>query len=300
MPEPDAFEVRPLTTQQELAACVELQRLTWGEDFEEVVPRTVLKVSQRVGGVAAGAFAPDGVLLGFVFGMTGVERGRIVHWSDMLAVRSEARNLGIGQRLKEYQRAEARAVGAEVIYWTYDPLVARNAYLNLVKLGARVDEYVEDMYGDSGSVLHVGVGTDRFVVAWDVAPGDEHGGLPAPLARPGRERAPVLNGDPDGSDPTGSEHQMRAAAHTGLGRVAIPLDIAEVQARSLDRAAAWRRSTRAAFQWALARGAQVVDFYTDRAADAQVVDFYADRAAERAYYVLAFDATAAAPSDASA
>src|SRR5205085_4181858 len=117
---------RPLQTPTELHACVEMQRTTWGEQFADIVPVAVLKVAQRIGGVAVGAFDADGTLVGFVFGLTGVERGAIVHWSDMLAVTPAARNIGLGRRLKEYQRHAVRDLGASVIYWTYDPLVARN------------------------------------------------------------------------------------------------------------------------------------------------------------------------------
>ena len=53
--------------------------------------KSILLVAQKVGGVAAGAFDGQGKLMGFVFGLTGVENGAIVHWSDMLAVRPEPR-----------------------------------------------------------------------------------------------------------------------------------------------------------------------------------------------------------------
>src|SRR5439155_18272081 len=149
-----------------LDACVALQRETWGETFSDVVPASILKVSQRIGGVEAGAFDDGGNLLGFVYGLTGVERGRIVHWSDMLAVRREARNLGLGRRLKEHQRQVVRDLGGVVIYWTFDPLISRNAHLNFNRLGVRLAEYVEDMYGTTDSVLHGGMPTDRLVVAW--------------------------------------------------------------------------------------------------------------------------------------
>jgi len=107
------IDIRPLATRGELQACVDLQQEIWGDAFTDIVPLSILKVSQRVGGIAAGAFAPDGTLLGFVFGLTGVERGRIVHWSDMLAVRVEARGHHLGDRLKHFQRELVRALGVE-------------------------------------------------------------------------------------------------------------------------------------------------------------------------------------------
>ena len=149
--DPETIEIRSLDGLNEFQACVDLQCETWGEGFSDVVPPSVLKVAQRVGGVVLGAFGPDRNLVGFVFGLTGVERGRIVHWSDMLAVRPEARNIGVGRRLKEEQRKVVRELGGDVIYWTFDPLVGRNAHLNLNKLGVRVSEYVVDMYGITDS-----------------------------------------------------------------------------------------------------------------------------------------------------
>ena len=193
-------DIRPLQTLDELRACVTLQRETWGDEFTDVVPASILKVSQRVGGVAAGAFDADGKLLGFVYGLTGVEDGRIVHWSDMLAVRPEARNLGLGRRLKDFQRHAVQQVGGVVIYWTYDPLVARNAHLNINVFGAHIAEYVEDMYGETESPLHRGIGTDRFIVAWPVADAEVEKGLTATHAA-GVNRtllqSPILNSPND-------------------------------------------------------------------------------------------------------
>lgn len=257
----ESIQIRPLHTHEELQACMELQHLTWGEDFLDAVPPSILIVSQRLGGVAAGAFDADGRMLGFVFGITGVERGRIVHWSDMLAVRPEVRNLGLAQRLKEHQRREALAVGATIMYWTYDPLVQRNAYLNLVRLGARISEYVVNMYGENtGSVLHRGLGTDRMVVAWALedqearaalgeAPDSGAAGVDLAAAR--------INMPPEGAHVSPFDPPP---APPDAVRIEVPADIAEVQARSLDEAGAWRRSTRAAFQWALVNGYHVATF----------------------------------------
>lgn len=273
------IDIRPLRTSDELLACVELQRATWGENFSDLVPASILKVSQRVGGVAAGAFDADGRLLGFVFGLTGVENGRVAHWSDMLAVREDARDLGLGRLLKEYQRDAVRALGATVIYWTYDPLVARNAHLNFNKLGVYVAEYVEEMYGDTDSLLHRGLGTDRFVVAWPVAPHEAEAlavqsrRLASDTSCEVRE-APLLN--PDLADGSVPDLGVVDRTRPRCVRVSIPRDITAVQAESLERAGRWRRSTRRAFQWALERGYRVCGVY-------------ADAAGEGSYYVLTSD-----------
>jgi predicted GNAT superfamily acetyltransferase len=252
-----SFIIRPLASHDELRRCLALQRETWGESFTEAVPPSILKISQRLGGVAAGAFDDRDELLGFVFGLTGVEGGRIVHWSDMLAVRPPARGLGVGTALKMWQREHALEVGASVIYWTFDPLVARNAYINLTKLGATVVEYVEDMYGESDSDLHRGLGTDRFVVAWplDESPGQaELRRGDAARAESLRDGAPTINEIPNAAG------EALPPPGGAVVAVAIPRDIHEVQERSIEEAGRWRRSTRSAFAAAMGAGFRVSAF----------------------------------------
>ncbi len=146
--------LRSLEQLRDFEACVELQRETWGRDFSSCVPAPVLMVAQKVGGVTAGAFDGDERLLGFVFGITGYSGGRPLHWSHMLAVREDARDTGLGVKLKLYQRELLLQQGVDTARWTFDPLVAKNAHINLNRLGAVVVEHVENMYGDSNSTLH--------------------------------------------------------------------------------------------------------------------------------------------------
>src|SRR5439155_14564768 len=157
----DGILIRRVETQAEYDECVRIQDETWGADFNERVPSTIFQVSQYLGGVTAAAFAPSlDTMLGFVFGMTGVQEGQLVHWSDLLAVRPEARDRGIGRRLKLFQRSLVLELGVTRMLWTYDPLVARNAQLNLNVLGAAVTEYVPEMYGaETRSALHDAIGT---------------------------------------------------------------------------------------------------------------------------------------------
>ena len=275
----NGVEIRHVRTHAEFVSCVDLQVATWGAAFREVIPATMLKITQRLGGVTAGAFAADGALLGFIFGITGVEHGDIVHWSDMLAVRDAMQNQGIGRQLKVFQRDAVCAIGATRMYWTFDPLVARNAHFNLNRLGARVTEYVPDMYGaDTGSVLHSGFGTDRFVVVWPIggpppAPGGSrspHPIVPRPLA-PSSNEIPILNAVTEGRDDDPSRF---ASSLPQQLRIAIPSDIFRVNAESVTRASHWRATTRRAFQWALESGYTVERFERHDTAD-------------RGFYVLA-------------
>ena len=219
------YTIRDFTTHADYAACVELQRDTWGRDFNDVVPASIQQVSQKVGGVAAGAFDASGRLVGFVYGMTGVKNGTIVHWSDMLAVRPEAQNAGLGRRLKEHQRKAVAKAGGELIYWTFDPLQARNAHLNFNVFGVRVVEYVRDMYGENtGSDLHRGIGTDRLIVAWPVKK--------AALERRRKEIA-------------------KAAKAKNVLRIEVPRDVTNLMKSNPEQARQWRASSRKALMSAM-------------------------------------------------
>lgn len=253
--------IRQLRTHAEYKACVALQKETWGAVFTEMVPPSILMVSQKIGGVAAGAFDGHDRLIGFVFGLTGVKNGRLVHWSDMLAVRPEARDLGIGKRLKLYQRELVRALGVETIYWTYDPLVARNAHLNLNRLGVDIEEYVPDMYdSDSQSDLHRGLALDRFVVAWHLSSDKlpkEAGDSSAKTRE--RFKDTVIANTP-GHD---FSHSENSAEGNPRVRIEIPTDIQAVKVSSLETAAQWQDSVRQACLFYLDHGYHVAGFYRD-------------------------------------
>ncbi len=249
---PPILLIRDFATHADRSACVDLQRLTWGVSFTECVPAAMLLVAQKLGGVVAGAFADDGTLMGFVFGVTGVRDGTLVHWSDMLAVRAESQGQHLGERLKEYQREKCRAMGIATIYWTFDPLVARNAYLNLDRMGARVDEYVVAMYGEgTNSPLQGDMPTDRFVITWAVDPAKVAkaiGTLPAKL--------PLI------VERNADELELVDADQVG---VRVPRDITTLAATDISAARRWRLATRRAFTHYLPRGYHVSGFVADGA-----------------------------------
>ena len=245
-----SITLRRLETLADYEACCAIQEETWGEGFRERVPIAILMVAQKIGGVTAGAFDSHGRLLGFVFGLTGLRDGRLVHWSDMLAVRTEARGRQLGARLKQYQRALVRTIGVERMLWTFDPLVARNAHFNINRLGASASEYVTDMYGaNTGSVLHGTQPTDRIIIEWDLATEHTRGRTTLGAAVP---HAPVI--DPVDIDGVPG---IAPFPETAAVRIQIPDD---VQLLDHDRRATWRSVTRASFLAAFERGYRVTGF----------------------------------------
>jgi len=258
----EAVVIRPFTTTEEYHECVALQEDTWGIGFSERVSPAILMVSQILGGVSAGAYDAHDRLIGFVFGMTGLRDGEIVHWSDMLEVRPEARDSGLGRRLKLYQRDEVLGRGVERMHWTFDPLQSRNAHLNFSKLGIVVREYAENLYGQTDSPLHRGIGTDRFIALWLLSSTRVRERLDG-----GRHRRPEdgIGGIPSALDARlEAQHPRPGVPDLTLGndliRVSITSDIGALMTDDLPLALEWRAATRAVFAHYLKSGYEVDDF----------------------------------------
>ena len=240
----------------------------WGyTDAEDVVPPPVLIVSAKRGGILLGAFDASGAMKGFVYSIPAVKDGRLTQWSHMLGVTRDARDAGLGLRLKLAQRERSLAMGIDLVEWTYDPLQALNAHLNFTKLGVVVEEYEENIYGVSSSPLHSGSPTDRFVAEWrlnepHVVRRIESKGAPlvrdasvaaAPLLNPSRQAGRWLAPGPA---------DLSLEARRLL--VEIPVGVAELQLDDPALALEWRLSTRAIFQHYFARRYRVVDFFLSR------------------------------------
>lgn len=260
------YVIRPFETMEQFRECVALQEATWGHGFSERVSPAILKIGQILGGVSSGAYDADNRLVAFVFGLTGLRDGEVVHWSDMLAVRPEVRDGGLGRRLKAYQRDQVLALGIEKMFWTFDPLQSRNAHLNITRLGAVVREYRVDMYGQTDSPLHRGIGTDRFVPLWQlstervegrIADDPAHEFNPSAIDRTSVGVALAASDARDG-------HAHPEAVDLTLGdawvSVAIPADISTLMAQDLELAQAWRAATREALAHYMGLGYEVREF----------------------------------------
>ena len=255
---------RDLTTLDDFAAVVDLERRIWGPGYGDVVPSPILAVSVHRGGILIGAFEGER-MIGFVYSMPGIKDGKATQWSHMLGVVDEFRQAGIGHRLKLLQRDRALAIGVDLIEWTYDPLQAANAHLNFVKLGVVVEEYLENVYGESGSPLHQGNPTDRFVAEWFIREsGTELGARSAPPSSVPEDAAPVNRTDWAGDWLESVDVDLSSQARRLA--VEIPMGFTDMLARAPERAMAWRVCTRAIFTTYLDRGYRVVDFVLNRGA----------------------------------
>lgn len=161
--------IKLLESPDDMTSIEELQRAVWPGSETDVVPAHMLITAVHNGGIVAGAFVDD-QLIGFVFGFPGIESTpdgpRPKHCSHMMGIHPNYRDSGIGFALKRAQWQMVRHQGLDHITWTYDPLLSRNAYLNISKLGAVCNNYRRSEYGDMRDGLNAGLPSDRFQVDW--------------------------------------------------------------------------------------------------------------------------------------
>jgi len=129
-----AVEVRALTTSAELKAAAQLITDVWGAPF----PEDVLRALVLVGNYVAGAFTPGESMVGAAVAFAAVADEPELH-SHVTGVLTDHQGSGVGLALKLHQRSWALEHGIETITWTFDPLVRRNAFFNLSRLGATAD-----------------------------------------------------------------------------------------------------------------------------------------------------------------
>jgi len=199
----------------------------------------LLVAMEHAGTYVAGAFKAD-ELVGVCAGFFGPPAARLMH-SHVAGVRGASAAKGVGTAMKLHQRAWCLDHGVAEMTWTFDPLVARNAAFNVRRLGASLDEYLVDFYGQMTDGVNAGQGSDRILVRWHLdapiptqprEPGD------APLVLSvGEDYRPVATPAPDGAD---------ACA------IVVPSDVESLRASNPALAAEWRLALREAMapRWA--------------------------------------------------
>jgi len=140
----DEYTIRFLDTLEDMVTVEGIQRTVWPGSETEIVPAHMLITAVHNGGLVLGAFV-ENQMIRFVFGFPGLEElpdgPQPKHCSHMMGVHPDWQNLGLGFALKRAQWQIVRRQGLNHITWTYDPLLSRNAYLNISKLGAVCNTY---------------------------------------------------------------------------------------------------------------------------------------------------------------
>lgn len=186
--------LRELNGLAELQQAERFQIEVWGEG-ERPDNSDIMLALQHEGALLAGAFA-EGEMLGFLFGFPSATPG--VQHSHRLAVSQKARGLGLGARLKWFQRDWCLAQGIRLVRWTYDPLRAINAGLNIAVLGATARDYLTDYYGPMPGI-NAGLPSDRVMAVWQLdAPRVVARAAGQPLPMPIISAEAVIPADIDG------------------------------------------------------------------------------------------------------
>jgi len=250
--------IRDVTDPWEMRALEDVQTAAWGYSDREVLPATMFRIGAHTGAIVLGAYPagePSARPFGLAYGFPALRNGEVWHHSHLLALHPDWRGSGAAVALKLAQRERALAQGLTRMTWTFDPLVARNARLNLGKLGARAVSYHPDWYAlgeDSGTAFPA----DRLMTEWDLTrPYEER---PSPL--PAGEVALEALGDFPGPP------QLQRDDKTLLAEVPLRAETLPEAARR-----AWRLALRAVLRTYLGRGYAVTELA---------------REGERGFYVL--------------
>jgi predicted GNAT superfamily acetyltransferase len=227
----------------------------WGDD--ELRP-SLARALQHAGCGVFGAVHPSGELVGFVLGFLGWEDGLHMH-SHMLAVLPEYEGRGIGYALKLAQRAACLDAGIDEVRWTFDPLVPRNGWFNLVRLGTAATAFYPSFYGEMSDRINRGDRSDRFEVRWRLGSDRVERAVSGRAVEP--EPGPILL--VRGGDET-TPRPGETGVSPGPGAVVeVPLDHGALRARDPSLGREWREASARVFQACFDAG--LVAVWIDRA-----------------------------------
>ncbi len=285
MSQKPSFQIRVLESADELLPIEKLTDEIWQGGAQDIVPTHMLIAFVHNGGLALGAFE-DEKMIAFAFGFPGLYHSpdglKIKHSSHQMGVHPAHRGKNIGFALKQAQWQMVRQQGLDLITWTYDPLLSRNAYLNIAQLGAICNTYRRDEYGEMVDGLNAGVASDRFQVNWWL-------NTPRVFQRLDEENQTALGLENYQSAEAQMLYTPEANIDLGLliapGHYSppssklvllqIPNDFQKLRAIDLPLAKDWRFFTREVFEDLFSAGYIVTDFIYDRS-----------EATPRSFYVL--------------
>ena len=224
----NSIQVRELKSLQDQDSGRKIFDLTWALDAGTEITPNLLQAMVHSGSYLSGAFI-DNKIVGAAFAFPATNGGLHLH-SHMTAVLPEFRDKGVGYALKIDQWNWAKKKNYSHLSWTFDPLVRRNAKLNIAKLGVDISAYHPNFYGDMPDALNAGDESDRLMVSWITD-------IDAPKAR-------VLITKPETDDIL----------------IEIPEDIVAIRSKNQSESMKWRRQVREQFLAAFEKNGKVVGF----------------------------------------
>lgn len=251
------LEVRELVEVEDLRGTLELFDRIWrGERMFAV---EVLRALSTHGSAVLGAFR-EGRMVGAQVAFLGRDDGELLLHSHVTGVEPSLQHEGIGAALKWAQRDWALARGIELVTWTFDPMVSRNAYFNLRKLGATARGFLRDFYGPMGDSINVGERSDRLEITWRLRdPRVEAAAAGGPVERGAGGATVLLDAE------EGRPRPPTPAPEAPVALVRIPTDYLALREGDRELARAWRDAAADALEGAFERGYVAVDFLRDGA-----------------------------------
>jgi predicted GNAT superfamily acetyltransferase len=224
----NSIQVRKLDNLQDQDSARKIFDITWSLDAGTEITPNLLQAMVHSGSYLSGAFV-DNKIVGTAFAFPATNGGLHLH-SHMTAVSPEYRDKGVGYALKIDQWNWAKKNNYSQLSWTFDPLVRRNAKLNIVKLGVDISAYHPNFYGDMPDALNAGDESDRLMVSWSTD-------LDAPKAR-----------------------ELITKPETGDILIEIPEDIVAIRSKNQSESMKWRRQVREKFLAAFEKNGKVIGF----------------------------------------
>ena len=245
--------IRDLSSVEDVRAMAALLERIWAEP--RILTAELLRALATHGNLVLGAFLGT-ELVGAQMAFLGMEEGRPILHSHVTGIAREHQHRGIGYRLKLAQRDWALARHIDVVTWTFDPMISRNAYFNICKLGALGSRFLRDFYGPMDDAFNVGERSDRLEARWEL----RHARVEAALrgGRPEPDAGAVAILDEQDGEPR--PHPEREGERL---LVRVPSDYLALREKDRDAARAWRDAVADGLEEAFGRGFRATGFLRD-------------------------------------
>ena len=224
----NSIQVRKLDNLQDQDSARKIFDITWSLDAGTEITPNLLQAMVHSGSYLSGVFI-ENKIIGAAFAFPATNNGLHLH-SHMTAVLDEYRDKGVGYALKIDQWNWAKRKNHSFLSWTFDPLVRRNAKLNIVKLGVDISDYFPNFYGEMPDALNAGDQSDRLMVSWRTD-------IDAPKAR-----------------------ELITKPETGDILIEIPEDIVAIRTKNQSESMKWRMQVREQFTAAFEKNGKVIGF----------------------------------------